>query len=656
MAMSEYEVGNWLLDNESLKGTAEYARNADLFMSFSIKNQAKESKEELGDWLLNNENKKGTAEYERKADAFMSVVNKVDENRSEDSSNMSAYMRGIAQGATFELYDEAKAGALAVGDFLVNNPSNSDFSELYESRKQKENELLDSYRKDNSKSYFAGQVTGGVATLPLGGTLGKAGQFLFGVGGRGATLGTTAARTAAAGATQAGLSGFGMGEGLEDRLTKASLGFGVGGLVGGGLGAGGYKLAQKVANSSTGLVNNAAGMGGVAKSSLELGEELEPQLVKIAQDAANARSSAYNSWRERLDKAIEATKTKVTRNADQDNAPEIIPMGALKAIIDGTQGLLTDQKNILSILQKPDKVTFDTYRQMYKTAWDLQKQLPPAEAATLAKKLKDLEGFEYRHLDSILGTSKLGTARKQIDQAVKGFETGQLLNKELVTKIAKGEPLDPTFATQFLPNNSSSLSNFLNLQKRIKSWAAEAKISTKEADEILSPLRANALSDVVSSPKLLEAVANPKTTQDFDIIKHYEALLSPQQFRYVKSLANSPKGMIAKRIESLSAYYTAAGVLSLGGAGAAVAGAGGAAGMTVLGLYLASPVLVRSIANKPQILALVNKVLNAPAGTSTEALAKSTEMLGKAAIKSGIITPTTALSSMVGAGKQPQQQ
>jgi|14_taG_2_1085336.scaffolds.fasta_scaffold03979_4 hypothetical protein len=656
MAMSEYEVGNWLLDNDSLKGTAEYARNADLFMSFSIKNQAKENKEELGDWLLNNENKKGTAEYERKADAFMSVVNKVDENRNEDSSNMSAYMRGIAQGATFELYDEAKAGALAVGDFLVNNPSDSDFSELYESRKQKENELLDSYRKDNSKSYFAGQVTGGVATLPLGGTLGKAGQFLFGVGGRGATLGTTAARTAAAGATQAGLSGFGMGEGLEDRLTKASLGFGVGGLVGGGLGAGGYKLAQKVANSSTGLVNNAAGMGGVAKSSLELGEELEPQLGKIAQDAANARSSAYNSWRERLDKAIEATKTKVTRNADQDNAPEIIPMGALKGIIDGTQGLLTDQKNILSILQKPDKVTFDTYRQMYKTAWDLQKQLPPAEAATLAKRLKDLEGFEYRHLDSILGTSNLGTARKQIDQAVKGFETGQLLNKELVTKIAKGEPLDPTFAMQFLPNNSSSLSNFLNLQKRIKSWAAEAKVSAKEADEILSPLRANALSDVVSSPKLLEAVANPKTTQDFDIIKHYEALLSPQQFRYVKSLASSPKGLIAKRIESLSAYQTAAGVLSLGGVGATVAGAGGAAGMTVLGLYLSSPVLVRSLANKPQILALVNKVLNAPAGTSTEALAKSTEMLGKAAIKAGIITPTTALSSMVGAGKQPQQQ
>ena len=656
MTMTRNEVANWLLDNESLKGSPEYSVNADLFMSLDSKEQKKESKNELGQWLLKNEDKKGTVEYEQKADSFMNFSSKVDEDNSEDSSNMSAYMRGIAQGATFELYDEAKSGALAVGDFFVNNPSGSTFSELYDSRKQTENELLEAYRKDNSKSYFAGQITGGVATLPLGGTLGKAGQFLFGVGGRGATLGGTATRAAGAGATQAGLSGFGMGEGLEDRLTKASLGFGVGGLVGGGIGAGGYKLAQKVANSSTGLVNNAAGMGGVAKSSLELGKELEPQLNKVAQNANNARNSAYNSWREKLDKAIESTKTKVTRNADQDNAPEIMPMGALKAIIDGTQGLLTDQKNILSILQKPDKVTFDTYRQMYKTAWDLQKQLPPAEAATLAKRLKDLEGFEYRHLDSILGKNKLGAARKQIDQAVKGFETGQLLNKELVTKIAKGEPLDPTFAIQFLPNNSSSLSNFLNLQKRIKSWAVEAKVSTKEADEILAPLRANALSDVVSSPKLLEAVANPKTTQDFDIIKHYEALLSPQQFRYVKSLASSPKGMIAKRVESLSAYHTAAGILSLGGAGAAVAGAGGAAGMTVLGLYLASPVLVRSIANKPQIFALVNKVLNAPAGTSTEALAKSTEMLGKAAIKAGIITPTTALSSMVGAGKQPQQQ
>jgi hypothetical protein len=655
MALSEHEIGNWLLDNESLAGTEEYSQKADLFLSFSDKNKRLETEEELGDWLLDNEALSGTEEYVQKAETFLNVSSRTDQDKEETSTNTAAYMRGIAQGATFELYDEAKAGALAVSDFLTDNPSNSSFGEIYESRKQKENNLLEEYRKDNSKSYFAGQVTGGVATLPLGGALGKAGQFLFGVGGRGATLGQTALKTAGAGATQAGLSGFGAGDGLEDRLTKASLGIGIGGLLGGGIGAGGYKLAEKVANSSAGLVNNAAGLGAKTKNSVELSQELEPQLKKAAEQANISRNSAYNGWREKLDNVIEKTKTKVTRNADQDGAPEVIPMGALKGMIDGTQGLLTDQKNILSILQKPSKVSLDTYRQMYKTAWDLQKQLPPAEAATLAKKLLDIKDFEYKHLDAVFGAFKIGSARKRIDDAVKGFETGNLLNKEFVSKVAKGEPLDVTFAAQFLPKNTASLNKFLDLKTRVNSWAKEAKLGTKETDEILAPLRANALADVVNNPKLLEAVANPKTTQDLDVIKHYESMLSPEQFRFVTQLSKAPKGQIAQRIESLSAYYTASGVLSGIGIGGAVAGAGGAAGMAVLGLYLASPVLMRAMASKPQILALVNKVVNAPAGTSTEALAKSTELLGKAAIKAGIITPTGALAA-VSSGSQAQQQ
>jgi hypothetical protein len=654
MATSEYELGNWLINNEALEGTEDYEQKADLFIKMTDKSTRKETENSLGNWLINNEALEGTEEYNKKADEFLSYSNKVEEDKKEENNNMAAYMRGAAQGATFEMFDEAKAGALAVGDFLTNNPSESSFGDLYESRKETENKLLEDYRKNNSKSYLGGQISGSVATIPLGGGLGKAGQFLFGVGGRGATVGQTAARTAGAGAAQAGLAGFGAGEDLEDRLTKASIGVGVGGLVGGSVGAAGYKLAEKVANSSTGLVNSAAGLGAKTKSSVELSQELEPQLQKVAKQASTARNSAYNSWRERLDYVLNKTKAKVTRNVDQDNAPEIIPMGALKAMIDGTQGLLTDQKNILSILQKPPKVSIETYKQMYKTAWDLQSQLPPAEAATLAKKLLDIKDFEYKHLDEMFGSFKIGSARKKIDESVKGFETGVFLNKELVTKMAKGEPLDATFAAQFLPKNTASLDKFLKLKNRVSSWAKEAKLSPKEADEILAPLRANALADVVNNPKLLEAVANPKTTADLDIVKHFQSMLSPEQFKFVSRLANAPKGQIAQRLESLSAYYTASGVLSGIGVGGAVAGAGGAAGMTILGLYLASPVLMRSLASKPQILALVNKVTNAPAGTSTEALAKSTEMLGKAAIKAGIITPTAALASVSSGAKQQQ--
>ena len=117
--MTRNEVANWLLANESLKGSPEYSVNADLFMSLDSKEQKKESRNELGQWLIKNEDKKGTTEYEQKADSFMNFSSKVDEDISEDTSNMSAYMRGIAQGATFELYDEAKAGALAVVIFSL---------------------------------------------------------------------------------------------------------------------------------------------------------------------------------------------------------------------------------------------------------------------------------------------------------------------------------------------------------------------------------------------------------------------------------------------------------------------------------------------------------------------------------------------------------
>ena len=66
----------------------------------------------------------------------------------------------------------------------------------------------------------------------------------------------------------------------------------------------------------------------------------------------------------------------------------------------------------------------------------------------------------------------------------------------------------------------------------------------------------------------------------------------------------------------------------------------------MLGLYLASPALVNSIAKNKQLLALATKVISAPTDASPKELMRLTNNLGKAALKAGIITPTSAIQTL----------
>lgn len=663
MALSRQErkdqLGVWLSANSALQGTDEYNQKAEMFLKTREELTSLQRKDELGSWLANNEDKKGTKEYNDKGREFLNIRKSLleDPTTEKETTAGAAYRRGIVQGATFEFYDEIKAGARAATSFLADNPSGQTLSELYDTFKKEEEELMETYKAEHGGSYLGGQVSGGIATLPLGGVFGRAGQFLFGVGGRGATLGQTAKQAASAGALQAGLAGAGMGDDLESRLTGAATGATVGGVLGGTLAASGYKLAEKIANSSSGLVTRAGQLGATPKSTIELTEDLTPQLTRLAESANLARDAAYSGWRGTLEGAVQNSGIKVARSVIEDNAPKVVSTKELKKLVKGFDDDVVDnKKNLKAILNEEDVVTFDTYRNLYTTAWDLQKQLPRNIASPFAKRLSALKGDEYRQLDRMFPKKGIGTARETLDKAVASAETGQLLNKEIVEKIAKGEPLDPTFAKQFLPKNADSYNKFTALTTRINSWAKEANVSPREVEDILSPLRANALSDAVNNPSILKSLARKETSEDMTLFRHYKDLLTPEQFQFVNKLSVMPIGHLQNRIRSLMDYYSGTALLGLGGVGGATLVAGNAAGMAILGLYLLSPVLVNPVAKNKQVLALANKVLTSPSETPPKELAKLTNSLGKAALKAGIITPSSAINSLNRLNEMNQQR
>ena len=48
MATSEYELGNWLVNNEALAGTEDYEQKADLFINMTDKTARKKTEDSLG--------------------------------------------------------------------------------------------------------------------------------------------------------------------------------------------------------------------------------------------------------------------------------------------------------------------------------------------------------------------------------------------------------------------------------------------------------------------------------------------------------------------------------------------------------------------------------------------------------------------------------
>ena len=650
------QLGVWLYNNSSLQNTEEYQEKAQMFLETRNKLQNMGRKDELGNWLYTNSDKEGTDEYVSKSREFLSLREELGQESTPATKTTKgeAFRRGMVQGATFELYDEIKSGVRAATSFLVDNPSGQSFSEMYDKFKQEEEDLMNSYRAEHGGSYIGGQVAGGISTLPLGGVLGKTGQVLFGIGGRGTTATQTALKAGTAGAAQAGLAGFGAGDDLESRLKNAAIGIGLGGLTAGGVSAGGFKLAEKIANSSNGLLYRTAGLGASPKSTVDLTKELTPQLTALADAANKARDAAYSGWRATLDSAVDSSGIKIFREATEDGAPKVISTKELKKLIKGFDKVLDNDKNLKAIINESDNVSFDTYRNLYSTAWDLQKQLPKNKAVPFAKRLDALKGDEYRQLDKMFPKKGIGSARQAIDKAVSVSETGQLLNKEIVQKIAKGEALDETFAKQFLPNNSKSLDNFSNLMTRVNSWAKEAGLPPSQVDEILAPLRATALSDAINNPKLLSAIADKnKTSEQLTVFEHYKKLLTNEQFSFISKLSKAPDNHLRRRIRSLLDYHSGMAVLGTvgvgGGLGAYTAMTGnpmGIAGLALLGTYTISPVLMNSLAKNKQLLTLTDRILTAPSDVPTKELMKTTTALGKAALKAGIITPTAAARTL----------
>lgn len=164
-------------------------------------------------------------------------------------SMLGSAARGIARGVTFGFADELSGVAGGVGS-LVRGEGFGPGYERYRDAARTQNRLDD---QTNPLSAIAGQVVGGVATLPLN----LVGRVAQGAGAL-AQVGNAALRGATSGAAGGALAGLGEGEGgLENRLGSAATGAAVGGVLGGALGAGvnvGAGVAGRVLDA-TGMRN-----------------------------------------------------------------------------------------------------------------------------------------------------------------------------------------------------------------------------------------------------------------------------------------------------------------------------------------------------------------------------------------------------------------
>ena len=65
---------------------------------------------------------------------------------------------------------------------------------------------------------------------------------------------------------------------------------------------------------------------------------------------------------------------------------------------------------------------------------------------------------------------------------------------------------------------------------------------------------------------------------------------------------------------------------------------------------------MNSVAKNKQVFALATKILTASGDTAPKDLMKMTNALGKAALKAGIITPSTAITTLSNMQQGQQQQ
>lgn len=154
-----------------------------------------------------------------------------------------AFGRGIANSTTLGFADELGAGARWLGGKILPWRDEVTWDQALDEVRGSDKAVAEA----NPGSSLAGNVTG---ALGLGAGLAKGGLSLSANAiERGAGLGRVAAASAGEGALLGGISGFGSGEGVDDRIGQAGQGL----FIGGGLGAavplavaGGGKVAKTV--------------------------------------------------------------------------------------------------------------------------------------------------------------------------------------------------------------------------------------------------------------------------------------------------------------------------------------------------------------------------------------------------------------------------
>ena len=655
----QYKVlKDWLRSNEDLKDTGEYAQKAKQLIELNSVGSYSPKQEQQ--WLKENKDKKGTVEYDERAVRFLEAV----QNKDDPINAANASRRGLIQGATFEFADEIVSAGKAAVEYLTDNPLDRDYSEIYRDKKNKEDALLNAYKEEYPNLYLGSQITGSLATLPLGvagrGAQGvsKALPFLFGGGRSTGTVLGTAASASKAGALQGGLTSAGLAR--EDAVLRDSAyGFLIGGGFSFGLSALGTKVADQIYNSQKGLVVRAnESLKGVQPSpSNTLAGDVQVRASNLANAAKATRDARYSNWRNQLENTIEASGIKVSRDTlTKTQAPEVIPTAQLKSLLkpfkDSKDIPADAKKAINNLLNSKQKVTFEGYKDLVSRSYDLASSLPNQYKVSLTDKLTKNKDFAYSWLDNNLPNS-LGTKAKRIDKLTRLYETGDQLSKNIVSKLRNGEPLNPQFAQSLLPGSKVNLDKFNKFSTSVSKWAKESNLPKQTVDELYLPLQANAINDAVNNPKLLTALSERKTTAQLDIVEHYKKLLTPEQFSFLNSISTKQTNHLARRFRSLADYYAASGAMSgaaalLSGGGAALAGASssvalGAAGVAVVAGVLAGPVATRKIASSPKMLRLMNRLVSASPDVPQNKMASYAESLGVAAIKEGFITPSQAL-------------
>lgn len=198
-----------------------------------------------------------------------------------EPSRLRSGLMGLAQGATFNFADEIASGVNAGVDYVTGQAPNG-IADAYARRAKDIRSQFAAAEKENPGTFLAGQIGGGIATIPF--TPVKAGV----------------AGGALTGAAYGALSGAGAGEGIGGTITGAGTGAAVGGAVGAAVPAliGGakalYGKAREAAGGATGIVRGAVSpeseaarrvQAALARDASLGGNQLDDAAVTAAQNA-----------------------------------------------------------------------------------------------------------------------------------------------------------------------------------------------------------------------------------------------------------------------------------------------------------------------------------------------------------------------------------